>query len=132
MSGKLVKPGNFNASVNLLGSRIRKVGLVSRVVEIRFEDQIELAGMFRIRLLDPHFELIDQPPFAVGAELVIGMGYRNSLVEVMTGLVEVVQPSFPETGVPSLTVIGYDRSHPLRHVARFRQFQGLNDSGIVQ
>jgi hypothetical protein len=27
VTGKLVKPGNFSATVNFLGSRIRKVGL---------------------------------------------------------------------------------------------------------
>ena len=88
--------------------------------------------MFRIRLTDPDIELIDNPPFAIGAEVEIEMGYLTDLEEVMTGEVAVVQPSFPETGVPSLTVIGYDRSHALRHGCKFQQFQGLNDSGIVQ
>ena len=88
--------------------------------------------MFRIRLTDPDIELIDNPPFAIGAEVEIEMGYLTDLEEVMTGEVAVVQPSFPETGVPSLTVIGYDRSQALRHGCKFQQFQGLNDSGIVQ
>jgi hypothetical protein len=30
VTGKLAKPGNFSASVNFLGYRMRKVGLVDR------------------------------------------------------------------------------------------------------
>ncbi|MGO9814687.1 MAG: hypothetical protein ACLP53_28475, partial [Isosphaeraceae bacterium] len=40
VTGKLAKPGNFSASVNFLGSRIRKVGLVFQIAAIdrRFLD----------------------------------------------------------------------------------------------
>jgi hypothetical protein len=36
VNGKLVKPGNFSAIVNFLGSRIRKVGLDAPVRNVGF------------------------------------------------------------------------------------------------
>jgi phage protein D/phage baseplate assembly protein gpV len=100
--------------------------------EVRVESHAELAGTFRIECWDDHsLKLIDDPPFAIGADVKIDMGFFGGMTEVITGVVAVVQPSFPQSRPPGLTVIGYDRSHPLRHGTRFRQFHGLNDSGIA-
>ena len=108
----------------------------TQVVEIRVESHVELAGMFRIQFSAGDGKaidtLIDKPTWAIGDEVEIELGYFNELRNVITGQVAVLQPSFPENGAPSLTLIGYDRSQALRHGCKFRQFQGLNDSGIVQ
>ncbi|MFO0889875.1 MAG: phage baseplate assembly protein V [Isosphaeraceae bacterium] len=116
-----------------IGGKPLRDELSRRVIEIRVESHLELAWSFSIQISDDRLELIDgdDSPFRLGAEVTISLGYVNQLRPVIDGRLAALQPSFPQRGLAALTVIGYDRSHPLRHGTRFRQFDGLNDSGIV-
>src|SRR5262245_46479542 len=89
-------------AIKLDGMPLR-ADLVRRVVEIRVETHLDLAGMFRIRLTDPEVSLVDNPPLAIGDEVEVELGYHNDLKPVLTSQVAVLEPSFPENGVPSLT-----------------------------
>ena len=45
----------------------------------------------------------------------IHMGYGDDLRPMMLGEITAIEPSFPQSGAPTLTVSGYDRSYQLRH-----------------
>src|SRR5271157_5252877 len=82
VTGKLAKPGNFTASVNFLGYRIRKVGLggaVHRTLTLKqlLENLLQsLQDVGDCNVSKPFLEQDDitMPAFAMGGALVIQTG----------------------------------------------------------
>ena len=52
--------------------------------------------------------------FDVGKDVEIYMGYEGELQPMMLGEITAINPSFPQSGAPTLTVSGYDKSHRMR------------------
>jgi phage baseplate assembly protein V len=70
--------------------------------------------------------------FVPGKTLELHMGYGDDLAPMMLGEITALEPSFPQSGAPTLTVRAYDRSHRLRHDVPDRPaFRFMNDSLIA-
>jgi phage protein D len=85
------------------------------ITSVSYDNNDDLADMFTVTLANPAHRLTDSPLLTLGKTVEIHMGYGRELRPMMLGEIAAVQPSFPEGGVPTVTVTGYDRSYPLRH-----------------
>lgn len=103
-----------------------------RVLSVRYDDNLDLADMFTVTLDNADGRLTDSALFDLGKRVEIRMGYGDDLRPMMLGEIASIAPSFPQSGAPTLTVSGYDRSHRLRHDVIDRPaFKGMTDSAIA-
>ncbi len=102
------------------------------VIDLTYDNNLDTADMFTLRLNNADLRLTDSALFDVGKNVEIYMGYAGELEPMMLGEITAINPSFPASGAPTLTVTGYDKSHRLRHnrPARFT-FKYMNDSVIA-
>ncbi len=102
------------------------------VLEVTYDNNLDVADMFSVRLSDPGAKLADSPLFGVGRTVEIHMGYGGRLHPMMLGEVAAVSPTFPSNGVPTLSITGYDRSQRMRHNTPGRPpLLAMNDSLIA-
>jgi len=106
---------------------------VSRaVMELTYDNNLETADMFSLRIHNGDLRFIDSPLFDVGNTVEISLGYAGDMHPMMLGEITAVQPTFPQSGAPTLTVTGYDRSQRMRHNSPGRfTFKSMSDSAIV-
>jgi phage protein D len=83
------------------------------------------AGGAALKWLDSGF-------FDEGNEVEIQMGYVNDLSFVFKGDITAVSASFPESGVPTLTVRGFSQYHRLQRQRRTKPFESRTVSGIAK
>lgn len=102
------------------------------VISLTYDNNLDAADMFTIQLNNADLGFTDSPLFNVGKNVEIYMGYVGNLEAMMLGEITAVNPSFPQSGAPVITITGYDKSHRLRHnkPARFA-FRYINDSLIA-
>lgn len=76
--------------------------------------------------------VLDLLPF--GAEVSIAMGYRDarSMPVMATGLITEITTNFPESGLPELSVAGYDHGFPLTVGKNARTWTKARDSDAAQ
>jgi phage protein D len=102
------------------------------VMELSYDNSVETADMFTLRLNNAGQRLTDSALFDVGKRVELHMGYAGELRPMMLGEIAAVSPSFPSSGPATLTVTGYDKSHRLRHNTPERfTFKYMNDSAIA-
>jgi uncharacterized protein len=71
--------------------------------------------------------------FPFGSEVEIRMGYmdRRSRALLHRGMISSIKTSFPATGVPQITVSGYDLSYCMKHNKKSRPWDDRKDSQIA-
>lgn len=71
--------------------------------------------------------------FAFGNEVEIRMGYRDVARQPILhrGMITAVKTGFPSSGLPQITVSGYDRSYCMKHKKRSRTWDKTKDSVIA-
>jgi phage protein D len=89
-----------------------------------------LAGREFIRIGDrtlPEF-------FKFGAPVKISMGYGDAagLDVMLTGIITEVSTNFPSSGIPQLTISGYDHSYCLTQGTRSKPWPNKTDSQVVR
>ena len=106
---------------------------VSRaVMELTYDNNLETADMFSLRIHNGDLRFTDSPLFDVGNTVEIHLGYASDLQPMMLGEITAVQPTFPQSGAPTLTVTGYDKSQRMRHNSPGRfTFKAMSDSAIA-
>lgn len=72
--------------------------------------------------------------FAFGAQVEIRMGYgdRSGLTLVFTGLLTEFATSFPSSGLPQVTISGYDHAYRLTKGAQSKNWENKKDSDVVR
>jgi phage protein D/phage baseplate assembly protein gpV len=104
----------------------------NQVLSVTCDTDLDMAGMFHFVVRNANNQLIDSALFDMGKNVEIYMGYGNNLLPIMSGGITSVEPSFPESGPPTLRISGYDRSYKLRHNQPDREpFQFTTDSAIA-
>ena len=105
--------------------------ITSAVISLSYDNNIDTADMFTLQINNADLRFTDSALFEVGKNVEIYMGYVGNLQAMMLGEITAVNPSFPASGAPMLTVTGYDKSHRMRHNSPSRNFIGINDSAIA-
>jgi phage protein D len=101
------------------------------IIELTYDNNFDTADMFTLRLNNADLRFTDLALFDVGKNVEIYMGYVGDLHPMMLGEITAVNPSFPQSGAPTITITGYDKSHRMRHNNEAREFKYLNDSLIA-
>jgi len=84
------------------------------VTSVSFEDHATDADMATLIMANPGNKWTDSPLLELGNMLELSLGYGHSLVKVFKGPIIRPELSFPEDGVPTMTVRAYDQSSSLR------------------
>jgi phage protein D len=99
---------------------------------LSYDNNIDTADMFSLQLDNAGLRLCDSALFDVGKDVEIYMGYEGELQPMMLGEITAINPSFPQSGAPTLTISGYDRSHRMRtNRPTPRSFKYVNASLIA-
>jgi phage protein D/phage baseplate assembly protein gpV len=103
-----------------------------QLLSLRYEGDVELAHMATIVLDNTGNRFTDSPLFDLGKEVELYLGYGDDLRPMMLGNIASVEPSFPQSGAPTMTIVVYDKSYRLRHdVPERPAFQFMNDSLVA-
>jgi phage protein D/phage baseplate assembly protein gpV len=99
---------------------------------LSYDNNIDTADMFTLQLDNAGLRFSDSALFDVGKDVEIHMGYEGELEPMMLGEITAINPSFPQSGAPTIAVSGYDRSHRLRtNSPAPRSFKYVNASLIA-
>lgn len=106
--------------------------VTDQTLSVTYDNNLDLADMFRLVLLNADNRFLDSALFDLGKTVEIHMGYGHDLRPMMLGEITSLEPSFPNSGPPTLTISGYDRSYRLRHNEPDRPpFRFVSDSLIA-
>jgi phage protein D len=117
--------------------------LARRLVSALVDDEIDLPGMFELEFAGAE-DLgsggsgkdvqvwFDDPPFALGDEVELRLGYAELLDTAIVGEVVALEPHFSADRPPGLTVRGYDRRHRLTRGRKSRTFAKAADSAVAK
>lgn len=110
-----------------------------QVSSILVEEHVDLPSLFALELgasddLDAAATWLDDDKlFALGDEIAIQLGYTDSALRpVIAGEVTALEIECTASGLPRLTVRGYDRRHRLQRGRQVRTFAKKKDSEIAQ
>jgi phage protein D len=120
---------DFDVKVNGLALQ---ADVRQRVLDVTFDSSLDQAAMLTVRLSDPDLKLADSSLYSIGAQVELYMGYAGNLQPMMLGDITATQVSLPQSGAPTLTLTGYDKSQRMRHNDPGRMtYKELNDSLIA-
>ncbi len=99
---------------------------------LSYDNSIDTADMFNLQLDNAGLRFCDSALFDVGKDVEIYMGYEGELQPMMLGEITAINPSFPQSGAPTLAISGYDRSHRMRtNRPTPRSFEYVNASLVA-
>jgi len=103
-------------------------------LSVSFEDHATDADMATLSLANPDNRWTDSPLFEQGNVLELAIGYGTALTPVFKGPITRPEPSFPEDGVPTLSLRAYDLSHPMRRdeEKKATTWQEIKDSDLAR
>jgi phage protein D len=102
------------------------------VRSLSYDNNIDTADMFNLQLDNAGLRFCDSALFDVGKDVEIYMGYEGELEPMMLGEITAINPSFPQSGAPTVTLSGYDKSHRMRtNSPTPRSFKYVNASVIA-
>lgn len=113
--------------------------MMDSLIEILVEDNLYLPDMFAIQLHDNGFKWINSALLTIGKAVAISVQtpqpqtrQLGPVTVLMEGEITGLEPDISDSGVPSLTIRGYDRAYRLHQGRRIRSFLKSTDSEIVQ
>ncbi|MFF7769068.1 phage baseplate assembly protein V [Streptomyces massasporeus] len=106
--------------------------LAAHAVSLTVETSLDLAGTFSFVLRNPDNRLLDSALLDPGKTVEIRLGYGNDLKPAFLGEIAAVEPSFPQSGAPTVQVSGYDKSYRMRHAEQEpTEYTFMNDSMVA-
>ncbi|MFF7379300.1 phage baseplate assembly protein V [Streptomyces massasporeus] len=106
--------------------------LAAHAVSLSVETSLDLAGTFSFVLRNPDNRLLDSALLDPGKTVEIRLGYGNDLKPAFLGEIAAVEPSFPQSGAPTVQVSGYDKSYRMRHAEQEpTEYTFMNDSMVA-
>ena len=107
--------------------------LMDDLKRVVIDSNLHLPDMFVVRVHDESLKWVDQGPFALGAEIEIGVKSEEDGREekLIVGEITALEPDFDEGTHAALTVRGYDRSHRLHRGTHTQAFTQVSDSDLA-
>ena len=123
------------------GTKLRH-GVSIEVISLAVTETYDKADSFTFTISDrhpeparfaggPELKWMDSPVLDERSEVTIEMGYVDDRSLKLVGEITAVSPSFPESGVPTLTVRGFSLLSRLQRMPRQEPFESATDSGIA-
>ena len=106
--------------------------ITNQVIRVKYDNDLDVASMFSLVMRNADNKLLDSALFDLGKTVEIHMGYGNNLQPMILGEVTSIEPEFPESGTPTITISGYDKSYRMRHnQPEPKQYRYVNDTLIA-
>ncbi len=107
--------------------------LMDDLIQVVVDSSLHLPDMFLIRFHDEELRWVDEGPFALGAEVEIGVKTEETEREetLIEGEITALEPEFERGTHAILIVRGYDRSHRLHRGTHTRAFVQVTDSELA-
>jgi phage protein D len=106
------------------------------LIRVTVLDDVDAPGMFAVTIVawdtaQMKAKWIDDALFREGNPVEIAFGYGDRTSTCFSGEITGLEPDFPESRPPTLTVRGYDRRHRLMRSRRTRSFTNCKDSDVA-
>jgi len=106
--------------------------LRASIVSVRFEEALQAASRVEVQVANPNLRFLQDPLLDLKVQLELKLGYRpNGLVQMFTGDVTGVEPSFPASGLPMITVSAHDFLERLTVGTKDRGFQNFLPDALI-
>lgn len=125
---------DFNVIIN--GSDL-KADVSKYITQISVVKGLDTMDQFSLTVANPYPEMRwthkdDRHWFKEGNQILIELGYVDDLQGMFDGIITTVNPTFPESGTPTLSIQGYNRLYQLQSSKKTRTFQNMTDKQIVE
>jgi phage protein D len=106
--------------------------LRARVTGVRFEEALEGASRVEIEFANQGLALLDAPLLDLDRRLELSLGHRPSGIRrVFAGEITGVEPAFPASGMPTVTVTALDATKRLSASRKNRAFQSRMTDKVI-
>ena len=107
--------------------------IMDDLYSVEVDSNLSLPDMATLRFHDPNAGLTNDGPFALGAELQVGVGDEQGRGDstLFVGEIMAIEPDFGEGTVVDLAVRAYDRSHRLHRGVHTQTYLNISDSDIA-
>jgi Bacteriophage probable baseplate hub protein len=99
------------------------------------DDSVDLPSMFAIEFGNSDAEggtlILDQPQFDVGRAVEVKLGHDQPLATLVSGEITGMEADYTASGLPRVTVRGYDRRHRLQRGRKVQTYVNQKDSDIA-
>lgn len=85
--------------------------VTDQIVSVSYEHALDMASKLAITVANVDHRYTDSTIFSPGNEVDLLLGYGNALRHVGRGEIVRHLPRYPQDDVPTLDVVGYDRTH---------------------
>jgi uncharacterized protein len=128
-------------SIEIAGGRLAD-SVLRDVIQVTYRDSVNEfdSCQFELQNWDPEKRLpkyepasaSEEGPLDPGAELTLSMGYGSDLRQMLSGTIQTVEPDFPASGSPTVTVNALSRLHSLRKKPHTWFWEDKTDGQIAQ
>ena len=131
--GKYFAPA-FQVTVN--GSRL-SADVSKNIEQVQVVSKPDTIDSFSLTIANPLPKLqwthtSDRDLFQEGNLVTISLGYADDLQQMISGEITSLQPTFPDGGVPTVTIQGQSLLHRLQGASKVRSFQDKTDREIAE
>lgn len=107
----------------LIGGDPLPLAMAGSIISTTYQDGIEGADRVEVTFADPNLMFLDHPVLQVDNKLSLSLGYApDPLEEVFVGEITGVEPTFPNTGMPTIKIVAHDFLQRLTHGTKNRAF----------
>ena len=106
--------------------------LRASVTKVHFEESLEAADRVEVEFANQGLQLLDHPLFELGASMQLSLGYRPAgITQVFKGNVTGVDPVFPASGMPTITISAHDYMARLTEGTKERSFPWFLPDSLI-
>jgi phage protein D len=106
--------------------------LRASVMKVHFEESLEAADRVEVELANQGLRLLDDPLFSLNASMELSLGYRPSgILPVFKGTLTGIDPVFPASGMPTITLSAHDYMSRLTEGTKERSFPWFLPDSLV-
>jgi hypothetical protein len=100
------------------------MALRGAVSSVSYQDGLEGSDRVEVTFANPNLRWLDHPVLAVDNKFTLSIGYAgDTLEEVFVGEITGVEPSFPNSGMPTIRITAQDFLQRLTHGEKDRAFR---------
>lgn len=105
--------------------------VINLIDEVTYQDNDTGADTVTIDVEDINFYFLSNPKLFEDLPIMVEIGYNNVPVADFSGFITLVEPTFPATGVPSVSIFCMDETHKLNKDKKTRTWNNMKVSDIL-
>lgn len=115
-----------------LGGQPIPADLRASVTKVHFEESLEAADRVEVEFANQGLRLLDHPLLKLKNSVQLSLGYRpNGITHVFKGEVSGVDPVFPASGMPTITISSHDFMFRLTEGTKERSFPWFLPDSVI-